>query len=64
VLAIEKLLPVVEREEQIEEEHNRFLDMRKKYLANGSYSPISAIISLLAYGKHAAITEGNASNTY
>jgi hypothetical protein len=38
--------------------------MRKKYLADGSYSPMSAMISLLAYGKHAAMTEGNAGNTY
>jgi hypothetical protein len=64
VLAIEKLLPVVGREEQTEEERDRFLDMRKKYLADGSYSPMSAIISLLAYSKHAAIIEGNASNIY
>jgi hypothetical protein len=40
------------------------LDIRKKYLADGSYSLISAIISLLVYGKHAVITEGNASNIY
>jgi hypothetical protein len=64
VLAIEKLLPTAEREEQTEEERDQFLDIRKKYLADGSYSPISVMISLLAYGKYAAITEGNASNTY
>jgi hypothetical protein len=64
VLAVEKLLPAAEREEQTEEERDRFLDMRKKYLADGSYSPMSVMISLLAYGKHAAMTEGNASNTY
>jgi hypothetical protein len=40
------------------------LDIRKKYLADGSYSLISVMISLLAYGKHAAMTEGNTSNTY
>jgi hypothetical protein len=40
------------------------LDMRKKYLADGLYSLISIMISLLAYGKHAVITEGNAGNTY
>jgi hypothetical protein len=64
VLAVEKLLPAAGREEQTEEERNRFLDMRKKYLADSSYSPMSAMISLLAYSKHAAITEGNTSNTY
>jgi hypothetical protein len=40
------------------------LDIYKKYLADGSYSLISVMISLLVYSKHAAITEGNASNTY
>jgi hypothetical protein len=40
------------------------LDIRKKYLADGSYSLISVMISLLAYGKYAAMTEGNASNIY
>jgi hypothetical protein len=38
--------------------------MRKKYLADGSYSPISEIISLLVYSKHAALNEGNAGNAY
>lgn len=38
--------------------------MRKRYLADGSYSPISEIINLLAYGKHAALNEGNAGNAY
>jgi hypothetical protein len=40
------------------------LDMRKKYLADSLYSLISAMISLLAYGKHAALNEGNAGNAY
>jgi hypothetical protein len=64
VLAVEKLLPAAARDDQTEEERDQFLDMRKKYLADGSYSPMSAMISLLAYGKHAAINEGNAGNTY
>lgn len=64
VLRAKKLLPAVGRESQIEEDRDKFLEMRRKYLANGSYSPISKIISLLAYGKHAALNEGNASNTY
>jgi superfamily II DNA helicase RecQ len=63
VLAVEKLLPAAEREDQTEEDRDRFLDMRKKYLADGSYSPMSAMLSLLAYGKHAAMNEGNAGNT-
>jgi hypothetical protein len=38
--------------------------MRKKYLADSLYSLMSAMISLLAYSKHAALNEGNASNAY
>ncbi|KAL6160847.1 hypothetical protein ACJQWK_12002 [Exserohilum turcicum] len=64
VLAVEKVLPAVEREDQTEEDMEQFLDMRKKYLADGSFSPMSAIISLLAYGKHAALNEGNAGNAH
>ncbi|KAL6169147.1 hypothetical protein ACJQWK_05505 [Exserohilum turcicum] len=64
VLAVEKVLPAVEREDQTEEDMEQFLDMRKKYLADGSFSPMSAMISLLAYGKHAALNEGNAGNAH
>jgi hypothetical protein len=64
VLAVKKLLPAAARDDQTKEERDQFLDMRKKYLADGSYSPMSAIISLLAYSKHTAINEGNAGNTY
>ena len=31
VLAVEKLLPAAQRDEQTEAEHDEFLDMRKKY---------------------------------
>ncbi|KAE8823844.1 hypothetical protein HRS9139_09026 [Pyrenophora teres f. teres] len=48
----------------LKEDRDAFLELRKKYLANGSYSPMSAMLSLLAYGKHAALNEGNTSNTY
>jgi hypothetical protein len=64
VLGVKKLLPAAGRDEQTEEEHDRFLDMRKKYLADGSYSPMSEMISLLAYSKHATLNEGNAGNAY
>ena len=37
---------------------------REKYLANGSYSPISEALSLLAYSKHVALEAGNAGNAY
>jgi superfamily II DNA helicase RecQ len=64
VLAVEKILPAAEREDQTEEDREQFLYVRKKYLADGSFSPMSAMISLLAYGKHAALNEGNAGNAY
>jgi hypothetical protein len=64
VLAVEKLLPAAEHEDLTEEQLEQFLDVRKKYLADGSLSPMSAMISLLAYGKHAALNEGNAGNAY
>jgi len=38
--------------------------MRKKYLVDGSFSLISAIISLLIYSKYAALNKGNASNAH
>jgi hypothetical protein len=64
VLRVEKLLPAAGRDEQTEDDRDRFLDMRKKYLADGLYSLMSEMISLLAYSKHAALNEGNASNAY
>jgi superfamily II DNA helicase RecQ len=64
VLGVEKLLPAAGRNDQTEEDRDKFLDTRKKYLADGSYSPMSEMISLLAYSKHAAMNEGNAGNAY
>jgi hypothetical protein len=64
VLAVEKILPAAGCDNQTEEDCDQFLDMRKKYLADGLYSLMSAMISLLAYGKHAALNEGNAGNAY
>jgi hypothetical protein len=64
VLAAKKLLPAAERDDQTEKHRDQFLEMRRKYLADRSYSPISKMISLLAYSKHAALNEGNAGNAY
>jgi hypothetical protein len=64
VLAVEKILPTAKRNNQTEEDRERFLAMRRQYLADSSYSPISIMLSLLAYGKHAALNKGNASNAY
>jgi hypothetical protein len=64
VLGVEKLLPVVERNEQTKDDCNSFLQMYKKHLANSLYSLMSEIISLLAYSKHAVLNKGNAGNVY
>jgi hypothetical protein len=64
VLGVEKLLPAAERDKQTEDNCNSFLQMHKKHLANSLYSPMSKIISLLAYSKHAALNKGNAGNAY
>jgi hypothetical protein len=71
VLAVEKLLPAAEREEekqfteeQAEEARERFLEKRRQFLADGSYSPMSECLSLLAIGKHIALAAGNSGNAY
>lgn len=63
VLAVEILLPSAEREHQGDTERSRFIEKRRNYLADGSYSPMSTMISLLAYGKHIALNTGNAAST-
>ncbi len=60
VLAVEILLPSVERDEQTVDDDRRFLQQRQEYLADGSFSPMSKMLSLLAYGKHIALNHGNA----
>lgn len=40
VLFAEALLPAAQRKEQTEKDCNRFLEMRKQYLADGSFSLI------------------------
>jgi superfamily II DNA helicase RecQ len=64
VLGIEKLLPAGSRDEQTEEDRERFMEMREKYLADGSFSPMSEMINLLAMGKHIGLNAGNSGNAY
>jgi hypothetical protein len=64
VLGLETLLPARGRDGQTEANYNNFMDMRKKYLADGSFSPISKMINLLAIGKHIGLNAGNSGNTY
>jgi len=59
-LAVELLLPSARREEQGDADREQYLHMRRQFLADGSYSPASTMISLLAYGKSVALNSGNA----
>jgi len=63
-LAMESLLPSAEREEQGDDERNEFLDKRKQFLADGSFSPMSTMISLLAYGKAIALNHNNPGSVF
>jgi superfamily II DNA helicase RecQ len=64
VIAIEGLLPSATRKEQGDAAREEFLRLRKLYLADGSYSPMSEMLSLLAYGKFVALNAGNSGNVY
>lgn len=62
VIAAKKLLPGGQRSTQTEQDRNRFIKMRHKHLADSTFTPMSAMISMLAYGKHVALTTGNSGN--
>jgi hypothetical protein len=64
VLSIKKLLLVEDRNNQTKADCEHFIKMRKKYLADRLFSPISKIINLLAIGKHIKLNVGNSSNAY
>ena len=64
VLTVEKLLPAAQRDKQIDKDCDCFLAKRQKFLANGLYSLISEIISLLAYGKLVVLAASNLGNAY
>jgi superfamily II DNA helicase RecQ len=64
VIALEKLLPKSQRDTQTEHDRNHFLEMRHKYLADGTFSPMSEMLNMLAYGKHIGLTAGNSGNAY
>ena len=64
VLRAAKLLPAVQNSSETNDNYENFLEMRRKYLADGSLSPMSEMINLLAYGKHIAHNQGNTGNAY
>jgi hypothetical protein len=64
VLALQSLLPTEQRECQGPAEFEVFLEKRKEYLADGSMSAMSTMISLLAYGKYLAMNHGNSGSIF
>ncbi|KAF2179191.1 hypothetical protein K469DRAFT_801490, partial [Zopfia rhizophila CBS 207.26] len=64
VIVFKALLPSTEREKQREADQKGFLQKRKNYLADGSYSPMSEMLSLLAYGKFVALNTRNSGNAF
>jgi hypothetical protein len=49
VLSVERLLPSASRDEKTDEDRERFLQHRGKYLANSSYSLMSEVFRSLAH---------------
>jgi hypothetical protein len=64
VIGLEFLLPSKNRELQGDVDYETFLQQRKQFLADGSMSVASNIISLLAYGKHIAMNYGNVGSVF
>jgi hypothetical protein len=60
VLGVEMILPKTFRRGETAEDDQRFLELRLKHLAEGSFSPMAEMISLLAYSRHYAFNHANA----
>ena len=60
VLGVEIILPKTFRRGETAEDDERFLGLRLKHLADGSFSPMAEMISLLAYSRHCAFNHANA----
>jgi hypothetical protein len=64
VIALTKLLPASQRETQTIDSCSQFLSMRHKYLADGTFTLMSEVLNMLAYGKYVGLTAGNSGNAY
>ena len=64
VVRAARLLLGSQRDTQTEQDCDYFIEMRRKYLADGTFTLISKILSLLAYGKFISLTASNSSNAY
>jgi superfamily II DNA or RNA helicase len=60
VFAVEILLPSAERDKQGMDDDKRFRKERDEFLADGSLSVMSKMLSMLAYSKHIAMNHSNA----
>jgi len=60
VLGAEIILPARERDEQDEADDKRFRQSRDEHLSDGTFSVMSKMLSLLAYGKSIALRHNNA----
>jgi len=60
VLGVKIILPTKFRRGETAEDDERFLELRLKHLADGSFSPIAEMISLLAYSRHYTFNYANA----
>lgn len=47
-----------------QQERDHFLDKRKDYLADGSFTPMSEMLSLLAFSKKIAMNSGNSGSVF
>lgn len=62
VIGAEALLPLTRREEQGDAKRDEFGCKRRDFLADGSYSSMSTVLSLFVYGKHIAMSTGSSGN--
>ena len=60
VLGVKIILPTKFCRGETAEDDERFLELRLKHLADGSFSPMAEMISLLAYSRHYAFNHANA----
>lgn len=64
VLMVEDILPAASRDVQSAEDDAAFLKLRRKHLADGGFSPMSKMLSLLAYGKYIALNHQNGGSLF
>ena len=64
VIAASQLLLGSRRDTQTEQDCDYLMEMRHKYLVDGTFTLMSAMLSLLAYGKFIGLMAGNSGNAY